>query len=139
MMPRTLLARTFLLLALLVLLTTAAWLSLFRYTDAEPRAREIAQLSASAVNLIRASLFAAAPEKRPGLFAEFVTREGIRLLPAEPEDRIDLMPETRFVALLRRELAARGDRADALQGPETKRRPPPAGSARRRPRRGSAW
>ena len=107
MMPRTLLARTFLLLALLVLLTTAAWLSLFRYTDAEPRAREIAQLSASAVNLIRASLFAAAPEKRPGLFAEFVTREGIRLLPAEPEDRIDLMPETRFVALLRRELAAR--------------------------------
>ena len=31
MMPRTLLARTFLLLALLVLLTTAAWLSLFRY------------------------------------------------------------------------------------------------------------
>ena len=107
MMPRTLLARTFLLLALLVLLTTAAWLSLFRYTDAEPRAREIAQLSASAVNLIRASLFAAAPEKRPGLFAEFVTREGIRLLPAEPEDRIDLMPETRFVALLRREMAAR--------------------------------
>lgn len=107
MMPRTLLARTFLLLALLVLLTTAAWLSLFRYTDAEPRAREIAQLSASAVNLIRAALFAAAPEKRPGLFAEFVTREGIRLLPAEPEDRIDLMPETRFVALLRRELAAR--------------------------------
>ena len=30
-MPRTLLARTFLLLAMLVLLTTAAWLSLFRY------------------------------------------------------------------------------------------------------------
>ena len=70
-MPRTLLARTFLLLAILVLLTTAAWLSLFRYMDAEPRARETAQLAASAVNLIRASLFAAAPEKRLGLFAEF--------------------------------------------------------------------
>jgi two-component system osmolarity sensor histidine kinase EnvZ len=64
MMPRSLLARTFLLLAMLVLLTTAAWLSLFRYIDAEPRARETAQLAASAVNLIRASLFAAAPEKR---------------------------------------------------------------------------
>ena len=107
LMPRTLLARTFLLLALLVLLTTAAWLSLFRYIDAEPRARETAQLAASAVNLIRAALFAAAPEKRLGLFTEFSTREGIRLLPAEPEDQIEAMPEDRFVRLLRRELEAR--------------------------------
>ncbi|MBS1157975.1 MAG: ATP-binding region, ATPase-like:Histidine kinase, region:Histidine kinase N-terminal [Proteobacteria bacterium] len=106
-MPRTLLARTFLLLALLVLLTTAAWLSLFRYMDAEPRARETAQLAASAVNLIRASLFAAAPEKRLGLFAEFSTREGIRLLPAEPEDRIEAMPDNRFHDLLLRELVNR--------------------------------
>ena len=107
MMPRTLLARTFLLLALLVLLTTAAWLSLFRYIDAEPRARETAQLAASAVNLIRASLFAAAPKKRLGLFNEFSTREGIRLLPAEPDDRIEPMPDTRFQRLLQRELTAR--------------------------------
>ena len=106
-MPRTLLARTFLLLALLVLLTTAAWLSLFRYIDAEPRARESAQLAASAVNLIRASLFAAAPEKRLGLFAEFSTREGMRLLPAEPEDKIEPMPDGRFIRLLQSELEAR--------------------------------
>ena len=107
MMPRTLLARTFLLLAMLVLLTTAAWLSLFRYMDAEPRARETAQLAASAVNLIRASLFAAAPEKRLGLFTEFSTREGIRLLPAEAEDRIEAMPDSRFFRLLQRELTTR--------------------------------
>ncbi len=106
-MPRTLLARTFLVVAALVLLTTAAWLSLFRYIDAEPRARETAQLAASAVNLIRASLFAAAPEKRLGLFTEFSTREGIRLLPAEPDDRIEAMPDGRFIDLLQRELAAR--------------------------------
>ncbi len=106
-MPRTLLARTFLLLALLVLLTTAAWLSLFRYIEAEPRARETAQLAASAVNLIRASLFAAAPEKRLALFAEFSSREGIRLLPAEAEDKIEAMPDTRFLNLLQRELASR--------------------------------
>ena len=107
MMPRTLLARTFLLLALLVLLTTAAWLSIFRHLEAEPRARESAQLAASAVNLIRASLFAAAPAKRPGLFAEFSRREGIRLLPAEAGDRVEPMPDTRFVRLLKRELALR--------------------------------
>lgn len=106
-MPRTLLARTFLLLALLVLLTTAAWLSLFRYIDAEPRARETAQLAASAVNLIRASLFAAAPENRLALFAEFSSREGIRLLPAEAEDKIEAMPDTRFLNLLQRELTSR--------------------------------
>lgn len=106
-MPRSLLARTFLLLATLVLLTTAAWLSLFRYIDAEPRARETAQLAASAVNLIRASLFAAAPEKRLNLFAEFSTREGIRLLPAELEDKIEAMPDSRFHRLLQHELANR--------------------------------
>jgi two-component system osmolarity sensor histidine kinase EnvZ len=107
MMPRSLLARTFLLLAWLVLLTTAAWLSLFRYIEAEPRARETAQLAASAVNLIRASLFAAAPDKRLNLFKEFSTREGIRLLPAEPEDRIESMPDTRFHRLVQRELNLR--------------------------------
>ncbi|MGE5471813.1 MAG: ATP-binding protein [Bacteroidota bacterium] len=107
MMPRSLLARTFLLLALLVLLTTAAWLSLFRYLEAEPRARETAQLAASAVNLIRASLFAAAPEKRLALFADFSTHEGIRLLPAEAEDQVEAMPDNRFHNLLQRELESR--------------------------------
>lgn len=113
MTPRTLLARTFLLLALLVLLTTVAWLSLFRYIDAEPRARETAQLATSAVNLVRASLFAAAPAKRPGLFEELGSREGIRLLPAESDDRLQPMPDNRFQRLVRRELAAR-------LGPETR-------------------
>ena len=107
MMPRTLLARTFLLLAILVLLTTTAWLSLFRYIDAEPRARESAQLAASAVNLIRAALFAAAPEKRMALFNDLSSREGIRLLPAEANDRIEPMPETRFINLIRQELVLR--------------------------------
>ena len=106
-MPRTLLARTFLLLAILVLLTTTAWLSLFRFIDAEPRARESAQLAASAVNLIRAALFAAAPEKRMALFNDLSTREGIRLLPAEADDRIEPMPETRYMNLIRQELAIR--------------------------------
>ena len=104
LLPRTLLVRTFLLLALLVLLSTAAWLSLFRFIDSEPRARETAKLAASAVNLIRASLFAAAPEKRLGLFLEFSTREGARLLPAEPNDRIEPIPDSRFQALLQNEL-----------------------------------
>jgi two-component system osmolarity sensor histidine kinase EnvZ len=107
MIPRTLLARTFLLLAALVVLTTGAWLSVFRYLEAEPRARESAHLAASTVNLIRAALFAAAPERRPGLFSELSTREGIRLLPAEPDDRVEPMPDSRFHRLMQRELESR--------------------------------
>ncbi len=112
-MPRSLLARTFLLLALLALLTTTAWLSLFRHLDAEPRARESAQLAASTVNLIRAALFAATPEKRPGLFAELSQREGLRLLPAEPGDQVEAMPEGRFFQLLQGEI-------DQRLGPRTR-------------------
>jgi two-component system osmolarity sensor histidine kinase EnvZ len=107
MIPRSLLARTFLLLAALVVLTTAAWLSLFRYIEAEPRARETAQLAASAVNLIRAALFAAAPERRPGLFMELSTREGIRLRPAEADDRLEPMPDSRFHRLMQGEIVRR--------------------------------
>ena len=106
-LPRTLFWRTFLWLATLVLSTTLAWLTLFRHIDAEPRAREIAQLATSAVNLIRAALLAAAPDKRIALFNELSSREGIRLLPAEREDRIQPMPDNRFMRLLQQELNAR--------------------------------
>jgi len=106
-MPRSLLARTFLLLAALVLTSTAGWLALFSHIDVEPRARESANMATSAVNLIRASLFAAAPDKRPGLFAEFSSREGMRLLPAEPQDRILPMPDSRFYQLMRDAVVAR--------------------------------
>ena len=107
MLPRSLLVRTFLLLATLVLLTTFAWLSLFRYIEAEPRAREIAQLASSAVNLVRAALFSAAPARRPDLFVELSTREGIRLLPAEHDDVIQEVENDRFMSLVQRELVSR--------------------------------
>lgn len=107
MLPRSLLVRTFLLLATLVLLTTFAWLSLFRYIEAEPRAREIAQLASSAVNLVRAALFSAAPARRPDLFVELSTREGIRLLPAEHDDVIQEVQNDRFMSLVQRELVSR--------------------------------
>ncbi|MCL2635568.1 MAG: ATP-binding protein [Betaproteobacteria bacterium] len=106
MRPRSLLARTFLLLALLVLLTTAAWLGLFRYLEAEPRARDTARLAASTVNLVRASLLVAATDNRPRLFEELGSREGIRLLPAEADDRLTPLPDTRFHRLLLGELVA---------------------------------
>lgn len=106
-MPRSLLARTFFLLALLVLSSTAGWLALFSHIDVEPRARESAAMATSAVNLIRASIFAAAPDKRPRLFAEFASTEGIRLLPAEEQDQLVPMPESRFHELMRDTIVSR--------------------------------
>ncbi|WP_374328472.1 ATP-binding protein [Azonexus sp.] len=106
-MPRSLLARTFFLLALLVLSSTAGWLALFSHIDVEPRARESAAMATSAVNLIRASIFAAAPDKRPRLFAEFASTEGIRLLPAEEQDQLVPMPDSRFHELMRDTIVAR--------------------------------
>ncbi len=106
-MPRSLLARTFLLLAVLVLTSTAGWLLLFSHIDVEPRAREAATTATSAVNLIRASIFAASPKKRPQLLAEFSSTEGIRLLPAEENDVLLPMPQSRFHTLLREHIVSR--------------------------------
>lgn len=105
--PSSLLARTFLLIATLVLLTTAAWLSLFRFAEAVPRAHETAQLAISAVNLIRAALLASAPQKRLDLFIELTTREGIRLLPAEDDDQVEALPSDRFLTLMQNEIVAK--------------------------------
>lgn len=106
-MPRSLFARLFLLLALLILLSTAGWLALFSHIEVEPRAREAANTAVSAVNLVRASLFAAAPDKRPGLFAEFSSREGIRLLPAEPDDSLSPFPPSHFTHRIEQEVRER--------------------------------
>lgn len=105
--PSSLLARTFLLIATLVLSTTAAWLTLFRFAEAVPRAHETAQLATSAVNLIRAALVTAAPERRLDLFIELTTREGIRLLPAEDNDQVEPLPDTRFMNLMKDEILAK--------------------------------
>lgn len=107
MAPRSLLARIFLLVAALVLLTTAAWLTVFRFAEAQPRARESAQLASSAVNLVRAALVAAAPENRLELLNELTNREGVRLLPAEASDVVEPLPDQRFIELVRSELVAR--------------------------------
>jgi len=103
-LPRTLLVRTFFLSAALVVLTTTAWLVLFRLAEAEPRARETAKLASSVVNLVRAALLASTPEKRPELFAELGAREGIRLLPAENDDQHDALPDDRYFRLLQAEI-----------------------------------
>jgi two-component system osmolarity sensor histidine kinase EnvZ len=97
--PRSLLWRTFLLVALLMLLSVAAWFAIFHSYEREPRARQLAQTLVSVVNLTRAALISARVDARQELIRDLSDHEGIRLYPAEVDDQIQPLPET---ALLRR-------------------------------------
>ena len=97
LLPRTLLWRTFLLVALLMLLSVAAWFAIFRAYEREPRARQLAQTLVSVANLTRAALISARPEARHELLRELSDREGIHIYPAEATDRIEPLPDRFFL------------------------------------------
>lgn len=103
LLPRTLLVRTFLSVSALIILTVSIWAGLFELSSREPRARQLAQLTASAANLTLAAIIAADPNKRRDLLIELSEREGIRIYPAEPEDQLEPLPENQFYELFRAE------------------------------------
>jgi two-component system osmolarity sensor histidine kinase EnvZ len=113
LLPRTLLLRTFLLMAILMSLSVLAWLWLFTTYEQEPRARHLSQLMAAVVNLTRAAIVTAEPDRRAELLGELSEREGIRIYAADPGDTIEPLPDNplllRIVARLRTRL-----------GPDTK-------------------
>ena len=82
--PRSLLWRTFILLAALVVATTAAWFEIFRASEIEPRARQISQNLVSIVNLTRTALVNSQPELRRELLSDLV--EKVRKV--RPRERI---------------------------------------------------
>src|SRR3972149_179064 len=82
--PRTLLWRSFLLISLLMIISVAAWFQILRNYERAPRAKQLAQMVVSVVNLTRAAMVTAKAEKRGELLAELSDREGIRIYPAEP-------------------------------------------------------
>jgi two-component system osmolarity sensor histidine kinase EnvZ len=110
LLPRTLLWRTFLLIALLMMLSVWAWFAIFNTYEREPRARQLSQLIVSAANLTRAALVTARPEARLELLRELSAREGIHIYPAETTDRIAPLPDRPFLqrvqALVREQLGA---------------------------------
>jgi len=95
--PRSLLWRTFLLVALLMLLSVAAWFAIFRSYEREPRARQLAQTLVSVANLTRVALISARPEARLEVLRELSDREGIRIYPAEVADHIEPLPDSVFL------------------------------------------
>ncbi|MGA8052487.1 MAG: ATP-binding protein [Burkholderiales bacterium] len=112
-MPRSLLWRTFLLIAALIVLAMLAWFQIFRVHEREPRARQAAQMLASVVNITRAALVAAQPERRRELLAEISDLEGIRVYLAEPGEQVVEPADRPFIRLVR-------ERLHAELGPETR-------------------
>ena len=96
LLPRSLLARTFVLIAGLMLLFAAAGVGLLHSFDREPHARQLAQMLASVANLARSALINARPEARYALLRELSEREGLRIYPAEPEDHV-VAPQRPFL------------------------------------------
>ncbi len=105
--PRSLLWRTFALLTLLVLVTTAAWFLIFRVYEREPRARQIAQNLVSVVNLTRVALITAEPSKRRELLVELSDREGVQVYPAEPGEALKPPPDAPLVQMVVEAVRAR--------------------------------
>ena len=95
--PRTLLWRTFLLVAMLMLLSVLAWFAIFNNYEREPRARQLSQMLVSIANLTRTALVVARPEARRELLRELSDREGIRIYPADANDSIAALPERPFL------------------------------------------
>ena len=92
--PRTLLARSVLLITVLLVLAHLAWLQIFLVSERAPRAHQIAQLIESVVNLTRAALITAQPDKRIALLRDLSQREGIQIYPAEPGEPVAALPKS---------------------------------------------
>lgn len=92
-LPRTLLARSFLLMVILIVLAFAASVAVFRHVEQEPRARQMAQLVVSVVNLTRAAVLSAAPEWHGALLSELAESEGLLVQMAEPGDVLKDLPD----------------------------------------------
>ncbi|MBI3045240.1 MAG: HAMP domain-containing protein [Betaproteobacteria bacterium] len=102
--PKTLLWRSVLLIALLLAVAHVAWLQIFRMTEREPRALQVAQQIASVVNLTRAALITADPSKRLLLLQDLSQEEGIQVYVGRPGEKVAPLPDRPFVQLVEREV-----------------------------------
>ena len=104
--PQTLLARSVLLIAMLLVLAHLAWLQIFRVSTREPRARQVSQQIISTVNLTRAALVTAEPSKRYSLLGDIAEREGVQVHVAQPGETLVPLPKTGFYEFVEADLRA---------------------------------
>jgi len=90
--PSSLFARSFLLIVVLIVLSLAASVEIFRQVQQRPHAEQMAQLVVSVVNLTRAAVLSAAPEWRLALLDELAAAEGLRVRMVDPADELKPLP-----------------------------------------------
>jgi two-component system osmolarity sensor histidine kinase EnvZ len=88
----SLLTRSFLLIALLIVTAVVASFAIYRAHSLEPRANELAQQTVSTVNLTRAALVNADPFRRRDLLVELNETEGLRVFPATASEKLEALP-----------------------------------------------
>ncbi|GAB3442652.1 ATP-binding protein [Massilia solisilvae] len=100
--------RTFFLLSVLTTLSMASWIGMINMVQRGPQVQQTAELVVSVVTITKAALTHSAPELRRELLFELVSNEGIRILPLEPDDKIEPPPSTpnmaEIAALVREKL-----------------------------------
>ena len=105
--PRSLLWRTVLLLALLMVAGHFASLEIFRVGEREPRAAQVAQQIASVVNLTRSALITGDPAKRLDLLRDLSQQEGIQVYAVEPSEPVEPLPDSPLTQMIALELQRR--------------------------------
>ncbi|WP_374483339.1 ATP-binding protein [Zoogloea sp.] len=98
--PRTLLWRIFLVVATLMLASVAVWSAIFSHFDQSSRARQTAQTVISIINLTRTALLNADPARRKDLLLDLATLEGIRIYPAETQDKVLPLEDTAIMRMV---------------------------------------
>ncbi len=107
LLPRKLLSRLLLLIALLLAISIYASLKIFDYFDREPRATTAALQAVTIVNYTRASLIAAHEDRRIALLSELSGREGVRVYAADFLEEIEPLPDDPFVNLMAQRIRER--------------------------------
>ncbi len=105
--PRTLLWRSVLMIAALLVVAHLAWLQIFRTSEIEPRALQAARQVASVVNLTRAALITADATRRFALLDELAQREGIQVYADNPAEAVPALPDRPFLRIMAAELRQR--------------------------------
>ncbi len=89
----SLFARSFLLIALLIVTAVLASFQIYLVYEREPRSRELAQQTVSAVNLTRAALVSADPFRRRQLLIDLNESEGLRVYPSTSSEKLEPLPD----------------------------------------------
>jgi two-component system, OmpR family, osmolarity sensor histidine kinase EnvZ len=93
-------ARSFLLIAALIVTAVLASFEIYRVYEREPRSRELAQQTVSTVNLTRAALVSADPFLRRELLIELNETEGLRVFPATASEKLEPVPDDPLLNLV---------------------------------------